>query len=197
MHPVPSLACVGGNRGDRLGAGAPRGVTAVRGAKEVELVMGGWENSTGELWGQGDREHAPFQADSSQGPVSAQLLPGHLPAASHPHNQQPFLADPTSRCPAPLPLPSQQFSSVPTVQIFPVTHCNCPRQVPELPIELSHVFNHRDSEKYYGILLTSSFSLLPQGTTGFMQSFRLSVVLCLILILVSQDLLSCLLQCWC
>lgn len=81
---MPSLACVGGSRGDRLGAGAPRGVIAVRGAKEVELVMGCWENSTGELWGQGDREHAPFQADSSQRPVSAQLLPGHLPATSHP-----------------------------------------------------------------------------------------------------------------
>lgn len=108
------------------------------------------------------REHAPFQADSSQGPVSAQLLPGHPPGASNPHPQQPFLTDPTSSCPAPPPLLSQQFPSVPIVQIFPVTHWNCPRQVPELPVDLGHVFNHMDSENY-GILPTCLFSLLSRA----------------------------------
>lgn len=42
-----------------------------------------------------------------------------------------------------------------------------------------------------------SFPSCPMGSTGFMQSFRLSVVLCLILLLVSRDLLSCFPHCWC
>lgn len=43
-----------GQRG-QAGSGAPTGVNAVReGLRRLELVMGCWENSTGELWGQGD-----------------------------------------------------------------------------------------------------------------------------------------------
>lgn len=80
---------------------------------------------------------------------------------------------------------------------FPCNTLQLPQTAPELPIELSHIFNYRDSENKRGILPTWSFSLLPQGSAGFMQSFRLSVVLCLILFLVSGDLPSCLLQCWC
>lgn len=42
-----------------------------------------------------------------------------------------------------------------------------------------------------------SFPSRPLGSTGFMQTFRLSVVLCFILLLVSRDLPSHFLHCWC
>lgn len=148
----------------------------------MEVVMVCWENSTRAV-GTSRQGTCSIQADSSQGPVSAQLLPGHLhPTCSfkptHPAIipvRSPFQGSQSS---------SLTFAPVPVVQIFPVTHWNCPGQLPGLPLALSHIFDHTDSEDKHGILPTCLFSLLSQGPAGFMQSFRLSVVLCLILFLV-------------
>jgi len=123
----------------------------------------------------------------------------HLPA--HVYNN-----DPISNCLAPcsLPPPTLPFQTASTFFItgqFPFNTVELPlgQTLESCPLSSATLIKHTEIMRINMAFfsLHVSFPSCPLSSNGFMQSFRLSVVLCLILSLVSLDLLSHSLHCWC